>query len=68
MSGLETAILLIAFVTVAAVFAYAVLSARLYSAERGKETVYPSFAEAKSNLELSGSVLAEADESCAAVK
>ena len=39
MTGLETAIILIAFVTVAAVFGYAVLSAGLFSAERGKETI-----------------------------
>jgi archaeal flagellin FlaB len=61
MTGLETAIILIAFVTVAAVFSYAVLSAGLYSAERGKETIYSALAEAKSNLEMSGSLLAEAD-------
>jgi archaeal flagellin FlaB len=57
MTGLETAIILIAFVTVAAVFGYAVLSAGLFSAERGKETIYAGLNEAKSNLELSGSVI-----------
>jgi len=57
MTGLETAIILIAFVTVAAVFGYAVLSAGLFSAERGKETIYAGLNEAKSNMELSGSVL-----------
>ena len=56
MTGLETAIILIAFVTVAAVFSYAVLSAGLFSAERGKETIYVGLQQAKSNLELSGSV------------
>jgi flagellin FlaB len=61
MTGLETAIILITFVTVAAVFGYAVLSAGLFSAERGKETVYAGLEEAKSNLELTGSVIAEAD-------
>ncbi|MGA2367324.1 MAG: hypothetical protein ABSF74_01970 [Dehalococcoidia bacterium] len=61
MTGLETAIILIAFVTVAAVFGYAVLSAGLFSAERGKETVYAGLAEAKSNLELSGSVIGLGD-------
>lgn len=40
MTGLETAIILIAFVTVAVVFAYAVLSAGLFSSERSKETLY----------------------------
>lgn len=61
MTGLETAIILIAFVTVAAVFGYAVLSAGLFSAERGKETIYAGLAEAKSNLELSGSVIGMSD-------
>jgi len=61
MTGLETAIILIAFVTVAAVFSYAVLSAGLFSAERAKETVYSGLAEAKSNLEISGSVIGESD-------
>jgi archaeal flagellin FlaB len=61
MTGLETAIILIAFVTVAAVFSYAVLSAGLFSAERGKETVYAGLAEAKANLEMSGSVVVMAD-------
>jgi archaeal flagellin FlaB len=61
MTGLETAIILIAFVTVAAVFGYAVLSAGLFSAERGKETIYAGLNEAKSNLEISGSVIGLAD-------
>ncbi|MDD5312304.1 MAG: hypothetical protein PHO26_04635 [Dehalococcoidia bacterium] len=63
MTGLETAIILIAFVTVAAVFGYAVLSAGLFSAERGKETIYAGLAEAKANLELAGSVIAKYDSS-----
>ena len=58
MTGLETAIILIAFVTVAAVFSYAVLSAGLFSAERGKETIYAGLQEARSNLEICGSVMA----------
>jgi flagellin FlaB len=59
MTGLETAIILIAFVTVAAVFGYAVLSAGLFSAERGKETIYAGLKAAQSNLEVSGSVVAK---------
>lgn len=62
MTGLETAIILIAFVTVAAVFGYAVLSAGLFSAERGKETVYAGLEQAKSNLEISGSVVARSSD------
>jgi flagellin FlaB len=61
MTGLETAIILIAFVTVAAVFGYAVLSAGLFSAERGKETVYAGLQQAKANMELSGSVVVKSD-------
>ena len=63
MTGLETAIILIGCVTVAAVFGYAVLSAGLFSAERGKETIYAGLSEARSNLDLSGSVLAKSDDS-----
>ncbi len=60
-TGLETAIILIAFVTVAAVFGYAVLSAGIFSAEKGKETVYLGLQEAKSTMELKGSIIALGD-------
>ena len=61
MTGLETAIILIAFVTVAAVFGYAVLSAGLFSAERGKETIYAGLQQARANMEVVGSVIAYGD-------
>ena len=61
MTGLETAIILIAFITVAAVFGYAVLSAGLFSSERAKETVYAGLNEAKSAMEISGSVMGLGD-------
>ena len=57
MTGLETAIILIAFVTVASVLAYSVLSAGIFSAERGKATVYAGLESAQSTMELQGSVL-----------
>ena len=57
MTGLETAIVLIAFVTVASVLAYSVLSAGIFSAERGKATVYSGLASAEATLEIVGSVL-----------
>jgi flagellin FlaB len=60
-TGLETAIILIAFVTVAAVFGYAVLSAGIFSAEKGKETVFLGLEEAKSTMEITGSVIATGD-------
>ena len=58
MTGLETAMILIAFVTIAAVFGYAVLNAGLFSAERHKESIYAGLQQAKSNLELAGSLTA----------
>ncbi|MDW8008845.1 MAG: archaellin/type IV pilin N-terminal domain-containing protein, partial [Chloroflexota bacterium] len=39
-TGLETAIILIAFVIVASVFAFVTLSTGLFSAERSKETIF----------------------------
>lgn len=57
MTGLETAIILIAFVTVASVLAYSVLSAGIFSAERGKETVYKGLESAQNTLKIQGSVL-----------
>jgi len=57
-TGLETAIILIAFVTVASVLAYSVLSAGIFSAERGKETVYSGLDQAQSSMQVRGSVYA----------
>ncbi len=54
-TGLETAIILIAFVTVASVLAYSVLSAGIFSAERGKETVYSGLDHAQSSMQVRGS-------------
>jgi len=56
-TGLETAIILIAFVTVAAVLAYTVLSAGIFSSERGKEAVYSGLNSAGSTMGVKGSVL-----------
>ena len=56
-TGLETAIVLIAFVVVAAVFAFVVLSTGLFSSERGKETVYAGLAKTRGSMELTGGVI-----------
>jgi flagellin FlaB len=61
-TGLETAIILIAFVTVASVLAYSVLSAGIFSAERGKETVYRGLDQAQSSMQVRGSVYATDNE------
>ena len=60
-TGLETAIVLIAFVVVAAVFAFVVLSTGLFSSERGKETVYAGLAKTRGSMELTGGVLASSN-------
>ncbi|HXK33369.1 MAG TPA: archaellin/type IV pilin N-terminal domain-containing protein [Dehalococcoidia bacterium] len=57
-TGLETAIVLIAFVVVAAVFAFVVLSTGLFSSERGKETVYAGLQKTRGSMEISGGVIA----------
>ena len=57
-TGLETAIILIAFVVVASVFAFTILSTGIFSAERGKETVFAGLQQASGSVELKGSVLA----------
>ncbi|MEE9286317.1 MAG: archaellin/type IV pilin N-terminal domain-containing protein, partial [Dehalococcoidia bacterium] len=58
-TGLETAIILIAFVVVASVFAYTVLSAGIFSSEKGKEAIYSGLESVRSSMELSGGVLAK---------
>ncbi len=62
-TGLETAIILIAFVVVAAVFAYTVLSAGLFSTQKSQEAVYSGLKEAQSTLELRGAMIATANTS-----
>jgi len=61
LSALETAIVLIAFVVVASVFAFTMLSAGTFSTERSKEAVYAGLSEVRGSLELKGSVLADTD-------
>ena len=57
-TGLETAIVLIAFIVVAAVFAFAVLTTGLFSTEKAKETSEAALGEAQSTLAPKGSVIA----------
>lgn len=57
-TGLETAIVLIAFLVVAAVFAFAVLSTGLLSSEKSKETVLGGLEETSATLAVRGNVIA----------
>jgi archaeal flagellin FlaB len=56
-TGLETAIILIAFVVVASVFAYTVLSAGLFSSEKGKEAIHSGIEQARGTMEIVGGVI-----------
>jgi flagellin FlaB len=58
-TGLETAIILIAFVVVATVFAFIVLTTGMFSAERGKETVFAGLQKARGTMEVRGGVVVQ---------
>jgi|WetSurMetagenome_2_1015567.scaffolds.fasta_scaffold340931_1 archaeal flagellin FlaB len=62
-TGLETAIILIAFVIVASVFAYVVLSAGLYSSQKTKEAVTSGLGSTMSVLQLKGDIMARMEDS-----
>lgn len=62
-TGLEAAIVLIAFIVVAAVFSYVVLGAGFFTTQKAQETVHTGVAQATSAVELSGPVMAEASAS-----
>ena len=57
-TGLETAIVLIAFVVVAAVFAFTVLTTGLFTSEKAKETALAGLAASSATLAVRGSVTA----------
>lgn len=57
-TGLETAIILIAFVVVASVFAFTILSTGIFATERSKNTVFSGILEVRSTLEPRGSLIA----------
>jgi flagellin FlaB len=55
-TGLEAAIVLIAFVVVAAVFSYVVLGAGFFSTQKAQESVYTGVQQASSSFEILGDV------------
>jgi flagellin FlaB len=55
-TGLEAAIVLIAFVVVAAVFSYVVLGAGFFTTQKAQEAVYKSVEQSTTNLLLIGNV------------
>ncbi len=58
-SGLESAIILIAFVVVASIFAYTVLSAGIFSAQKTQEAFMMGLQVARSAVGISGPVIAK---------
>ena len=56
-TALETAIILIAFVVVAAIFAFTVLSTGTFLTEKSKEASYAGLQEVRGSLALRGSVI-----------
>ncbi len=57
-TGLETAIILIAFVVVASVFAYTVLTAGIYSSQKANESVNAAVDEVRSSIIIGGNTIA----------
>jgi len=55
-TGLEAAIVLIAFVVVAAVFSYVVLGAGFFTTQKAQETVYKGIEQSTTNILIKGSV------------
>ena len=53
-TGLEAAIVLIAFVVVAAVFSYVVLGAGFFTTQKAQETVYKGVEQSTANIQMIG--------------
>jgi flagellin FlaB len=62
-TGLEAAIVLIAFVTVAAVFSYILLGAGFFATQKSQEVVHTGVKQATSSMEIVGTVVAKGDTS-----
>ena len=60
-TGLEAAIVLIAFVVVAAVFSYVMLGAGFFTSQKSQEVVHTGVTQASSSIELSGDTIAKGD-------
>jgi flagellin FlaB len=61
LTGLETAIILIAFVIVASAFAFTVLNVGFQSTQKSQEVIAAGMEEASSVMEIDGAVIAKSD-------
>ncbi len=66
-TGLEAAIVLIAFVVVAAVFSYVMLGAGFFTSEKAKQVVHTGVDMATSSVQSSGDIVASADDGASTV-
>ena len=66
-TGLEAAIVLIAFVVVAAVFSYVVLGAGFFTTQKAQETVYKGVEQATTNIQMIGNVYGLANDTKAGI-
>jgi flagellin FlaB len=55
-TGLEAAIVLIAFVVVAAVFSYVVLGAGFFTTQKAQETIYKGVEQSSTNILIKGAI------------
>jgi len=67
-TGLEAAIVLTAFVVVAAVFSYVVLNAGFFTTQKAKEVVHTGVESATSSVELAGDVVGHGNTSSNVMK
>jgi archaeal flagellin FlaB len=62
-TGLEAAIVLVAFVVVAAVFSYVMLGAGFYTTQKSQEVVHTGVSQASSSVVVSGDIVIEGNTS-----
>jgi flagellin FlaB len=66
-TGLEAAIVLIAFVVVAAVFSYVMLGAGFFTTQKSQQVVHTGVTQASSSIETTGDIIATGTASTATV-
>ena len=57
-TGLETSIILIAFIVVASVFAYTVLTAGIFTSQKNQEALQTGIRQARSTMKLTSAIIA----------
>ena len=60
-TGLETAIILIAFVVVSSVLAYTILSGGLFSSQKSQQAILSGVEQAQTTMEIKGAIIGKAE-------